>query len=64
LKHQEVDDEEVTQDDQYVNIQNVFLQEFHDKYKLMQDNHKWKLKDGSFVEDRVYRFGMACSFEQ
>ncbi|KAG2237696.1 hypothetical protein INT48_009634 [Thamnidium elegans] len=42
---------------------NDFLQTFHSKFLLMKNDKKWMLSDGTYVEDKLYNFGMHCSFE-
>ena len=67
---QEEDEEEDVQDnteqkeDEEEDVKSAFLNSFRSKFKLMQDEKKWTLSDGTVVEDKLYDFGMGCSYEQ
>ncbi|KAI8142738.1 hypothetical protein BJV82DRAFT_579321 [Fennellomyces sp. T-0311] len=37
--------------------------EFEQKFKAMKDDKKWKLRDGVYVEDVMYKFGMKSTHE-
>ncbi|KAI8878155.1 hypothetical protein K501DRAFT_277798 [Backusella circina FSU 941] len=41
-----------------------FLKEFKRNFELMETSSKWKLSDGVVIEDKIYQFGLKCSFEQ
>ncbi|OBZ87711.1 hypothetical protein A0J61_04242 [Choanephora cucurbitarum] len=66
---QEEDEEEDVQDnteqkeDEEEDVKSEFLNSFRSKFKLMQDEKKWTLSDGTVVEDKLYDFGMGCSYE-
>ncbi|KAI8144656.1 hypothetical protein BJV82DRAFT_54720 [Fennellomyces sp. T-0311] len=37
--------------------------EFERKFRALEDSKKWKLRDGVYVEDIMYKFGTKCTHE-
>ncbi|KAI9004832.1 hypothetical protein CLU79DRAFT_40349 [Phycomyces nitens] len=42
---------------------NKFLNDFINKYRYMDNTHMHKLKDGTYLEERMFRFGLTCKYE-
>ncbi|CAO3701560.1 unnamed protein product [Rhizopus stolonifer] len=42
---------------------NKFLSDFINKYRYMDNNHMYKLNDGTYLEERMFRFGLTCRYE-
>ena len=38
--------------------------EFDKKYQAMDNNQKWKIQSGVYVENIMYNFGKKCTHEQ
>lgn len=40
-----------------------FSIDFSNKYRYMDNNHMYKLNDGTYLEERMFRFGLVCRYK-
>ena len=40
------------------------IQAFSEKFAAMEEEQKWEIEKGVYVENKMYEFGLACSHEQ
>lgn len=43
---------------------NKFLSDSMNKYLCMENKHMHKLNGGGYFEERMFRFGLTCRYEQ
>ncbi|KAI9259775.1 hypothetical protein EDC94DRAFT_585622 [Helicostylum pulchrum] len=42
---------------------NRYMTEFIEKYQSMDKTYMYKLSDGSYLEERLFKFGLTCTYE-
>lgn len=62
-EEEELIEEEEQEEARREDVDNVFLQTFRDKFLSMSNDKKWMLSDGTYVEDKMFNFGMKCTYE-